>query len=171
MLKKTCETCVWLPFLDFNHGGCLKGHLPPDNGYCEHYKCLAIYAESLADDEPTPHQTCEATGAVRGTMNEPAWYLLPFQAINELASVCSEGAVKYGPRNCERGLPISNLLNHAMIHIGKYILSETTDATEFASGELEAENHLAHAAWNIMFALEIRARVKQGLLKEELVKL
>ena len=115
--------------------------------------------------------TAYATGAKRDKLDEPAWHLLPYQAINAIAKVLTAGAEKYGPRNWEQGLPMKSYLNHAMIHIGKFILSETAGEDWFAGDELEQEDHLAHAACNLLMALETRYRVRHGILPEELLKL
>lgn len=112
-----------------------------------------------------------STGAKRDKLDEPAWHLLPFQAISAIAKVLTAGAEKYGPRNWEQGLPITSYLNHAMVHIGKYILSETIGSDWFGGEKLEQEDHLAHAACNLLMAMETRFRVRQGVLPEELMDL
>jgi len=58
-------------------------------------------------------------------------------AMRRLAETYHEGNLKYPPYNWERGLPISDVLNHALQHIYKYL-----------EGDRE-EDHLAHAMWNL----------------------
>ena len=58
--------------------------------------------------------------------------------LRRLAETCAEGARKYGDSNWERGIPASQMLNHALRHI--YLWLE---------GDMQ-EDHLAHAAWNIL---------------------
>lgn len=61
--------------------------------------------------------------------------------LEELARTCNEGANKYGDFNWESGMPVHDLLNHALRHIYKYL-----------SGD-RSEPHLAHAAWNVLAAI------------------
>lgn len=87
-------------------------------------------------------RTVFSTGAVRdmhggkGRMD-----LLPWAAIIEVSKHCEEGALKYGERNVERGIPIHSLLDSAMRHLAKYM-----------DGKKD-EPHLRAAAWNILFAI------------------
>ena len=86
--------------------------------------------------------------------------LLPWEAILEVSKHCEEGALKYGERNCEKGIPIHSLVDSAFRHLAKYTAGETD------------EPHLRAAAWNILFALymeirhpemqDIPARMKDG---------
>jgi hypothetical protein len=58
-------------------------------------------------------------------------------AILRLARAYAEGAAKYGDRNWERGLPASNLINHALRHIYLWLMGR------------DDEDHLSHATWNL----------------------
>jgi hypothetical protein len=83
------------------------------------------------------------TGAVRspevaGQQKFPARYdLITPVGLRRLAETYGEGSLKYGDRNWEKGIPVSNLLNHALAHIVQYLAGDTT------------EDHMAHAAWNL----------------------
>lgn len=83
-----------------------------------------------------------STGAVRD-MHEGKgnFSLLPWEAIWEVAKHCEKGAVKYGPRNCEKGIPISSLIDSAFRHLAKYMMG------------WDDEPHLVAAAWNVLFAI------------------
>lgn len=87
------------------------------------------------------------TGAVRdmhegkGRMD-----LLPWAGIMEVSKHCEEGAKKYGEHNVDKGIPVHSLCDSGMRHLAKY-LSGWTD-----------EDHLRAAAWNILFALEMRQK-------------
>ena len=50
----------------------------------------------------------------------------------------AEGAAKYGARNWLKGIPASDLINHAIRHIYLWL-----------GGDM-SEDHLAHAAWNLL---------------------
>lgn len=72
--------------------------------------------------------------------------LLPWEAIIEVSKHCEEGALKYGERNCEKGIPIHSLIDSAFRHLAKYTMGE------------KDEPHLRAAAWNILFALYMEIR-------------
>ena len=88
-------------------------------------------------------RTAFETGAVRdmhegkGRMD-----LLPLTAIIELSKHCEEGAIKYGERNVDKGIPQHSLIDSAIRHLVKYLHNKTD------------EPHLRAAAWNILWALE-----------------
>lgn len=67
--------------------------------------------------------------------------LLPWEALVEVSKHCEEGALKYGERNCEKGIPIHSLIDSAFRHLAKYMMG------------MKDEPHLRAAAWNILFAL------------------
>jgi hypothetical protein len=77
------------------------------------------------------------TGAVRGTdANSERYDLITPIGLRRLAKTCAEGAAKYGAYNWEQGMPVHDLLNHALRHLYLYL-----------SGDRK-EDHLAHAAWS-----------------------
>ena len=58
------------------------------------------------------------TGAVRGTDAAGVRFdLITPIGLRRLAETCAEGAAKYGPFNWTRGIPASEMLNHAIRHI------------------------------------------------------
>ncbi len=82
------------------------------------------------------------TGAVRDMHRGKGRYdLLPWEAIHELALHCEEGALKYGERNCEKGIPIHSLIDSAIRHLSCYMRG------------MKDEPHLRAAMWNIAFAI------------------
>lgn len=82
------------------------------------------------------------TGAVRDIEKGKGRYdLIPWEAIHELALHCEEGALKYGERNCEKGIPLHSLIDSAFRHLSCYM-----------RGEVD-EPHLRAAMWNIAYAL------------------
>jgi hypothetical protein len=68
--------------------------------------------------------------------------LLPVTAIIELSKHCENGALKYGERNVDKGLPQHSFVDSALRHVFKYLRGD------------KDENHLVAAAWNIMWALQ-----------------
>jgi len=88
--------------------------------------------------EDDPRRTF-ATGAVRSTDADGTRFdLITPIGLRRLAETCAEGAWKYGPYNWQKGIPASEMLNHAIRHIYLWL-----------QGDAE-EDHLAHAAWNIL---------------------
>lgn len=82
-----------------------------------------------------------STGAVRSPDREGERFdLISPVGLRRLAQTCHEGAVKYDDFNWEKGMPIADLLNHAISHIYAYL-----------SGD-RSEDHLAHATWNCLGA-------------------
>lgn len=82
------------------------------------------------------------TGAVRSSDCEDTRYdLISPIGLEALARTYAEGAKKFGPFNWENGMPVTDLLNHAIAHIYKFL-----------SGSRE-EDDLGHAAWNILGAI------------------
>ena len=82
------------------------------------------------------------TGAVRDIEEGKGRYdLLPWEAIDELAIHCEQGALKYGERNCEKGIPINSLIDSAIRHLSCYMRG------------LDDEPHLRAAMWNVSMAI------------------
>lgn len=83
------------------------------------------------------------TGAVRDMHTGKGKFdLLPWHAIHDVAKHCEDGAIKYGERNVDKGIPQHSLIDSAFRHLKKYWTGETD------------EPHLRAAAWNILWALQ-----------------
>jgi hypothetical protein len=81
------------------------------------------------------------TGAVRGTDADHMRYdLIPQVGLRRLAETCAEGAEKYSVDNWMHGFPSRGLINHAIIHLNRYLDGD------------RSEDHFGHAIWNIMVA-------------------
>lgn len=97
------------------------------------------------------------TGTVRSTdANNERWDLISPIGLKAVAETCAEGAAKYGDFNWENGMPVHDLLNHALRH--QYL---------FLSGD-RSEPHLAHAAWGLLAAihsLELWPQLNEGKLR------
>lgn len=82
------------------------------------------------------------TGAVRSAdASKESYHLISPIILETLARVYNEGEAKYGAFNWEKGMPASDLLNHAMRHL-----------TLFLKGD-QTEDHLGHALWNLGAAI------------------
>lgn len=97
------------------------------------------------------------TGAVRSSDAEATRYdLITPIGLAAVAAACAEGAQRYGDFNWEKGSPANDLINHGLRHI--YM---------FLSGNRD-EDHLGHAAWNILGAihsLEVWPQLNEGTLR------
>lgn len=90
-------------------------------------------------------RTIFETGAQRDMhQGKGRFDLLPWNAIHDVAKCCEEGALKYGERNIDKGIPQHSLIDSGIRHLKKYICGQTD------------EDHLRAAAWNILWALEQR---------------
>jgi hypothetical protein len=87
-----------------------------------------------------------ATGAVRSSDAEATRYdLISPIGLEAVARTCAEGAAKYSDFNWERGMPVHDLLNHALRHVYKYLAGD------------RSEDHLPHAAWGLLAAIHSEA--------------
>lgn len=97
------------------------------------------------------------TGAVRSSDCEETRYdLISPIGLEALARTYAEGAAKFGAFNWENGMPVNDLLNHAIAHVYKFL-----------SGD-RSEDHLAHAAWNLLGAIHSMEKwphLNDGLLR------
>lgn len=78
------------------------------------------------------------TGATRSTdADDVRFDLISPIGLRRLAETYAEGAKKYAPTQWLKGIPASDLLNHALRHINLWLSGDTS------------EDHLAHASWNL----------------------
>lgn len=97
------------------------------------------------------------TGAIRDLNSEKLRYdLIPASLLKQLAEVFTEGALYYGDRNWQKGMPISRYYASAMRHIQAYIDGD------------EDENHLIKAAWNLMAMKWTLDQIQLGNLPHDL---
>lgn len=97
------------------------------------------------------------SGAVRDNRAGKGRYDLisPF-ALKRLAMTMEEGAIKYGDRNWEKGMPQSRLFDSAIRHLLQYMMG------------YEDEDHLGHAMFNVMAMTHNDELIADGLLPYEL---
>lgn len=97
------------------------------------------------------------SGAVRsGDAEAEAYHLIPTHGLRRVAKTCAEGAAKYSPYNWEKGMPVADLLNHGLRHLYLYLEGD------------RSEDHLGHAAWNVMAAIDSEERwpeLNEGTLR------
>lgn len=99
------------------------------------------------------------TGAERSADCDDVRYdLISPVGLRALAKTYAEGAEKFGSHNWENGMPAADMLNHAVSHIFAFLGGDKT------------EDHLAHAAWNILGAihsLELWPELNNDMLRGE----
>ena len=107
----------------------------------------------VTEDSSVKYQS----GAVRSSDAELTRYdLISPIGLASVAAACAEGAQKYSAFNWERGMPATDMLNHAIRHI--YL---------FLAGD-RSEDHLGHAGWNVIGAihsLEVWPELNEGTLR------
>lgn len=82
--------------------------------------------------------------------------LIPGDAMIDIAKHFEDGAVHYGARNWEKGIPLSELLNSAERHL-QQIKMGLTD-----------ESHDRAFVWNAIVYLATKLRIAAGILPKEL---
>ena len=80
------------------------------------------------------------------------WHLMPFDALRSITKVLAGGALKYGPRNWERGMdwdrPYAALMRH---------MTAWWEGREASDPETGC-SHLAHAGCCVLFLLAYEIR-------------
>lgn len=102
-------------------------------------------------------EAAASTGGKKFDAGKPRVSLLMGNAIEQVMLVGEMGSKKYGDHNFRKGMPVTKYLNAAFRHAFIEWLFKGIDN--------DAESglpHLAHAAWNLLAALE------QMILKPEL---
>lgn len=88
-----------------------------------------------------------STGSVRDmSEGKGRMDLLAWDAIIEISKHCENGAKKYGEHNVDKGIPTNSLCDSAARHLAKYLAGHTD------------EDHLLAAAWNLLWAIEMRVK-------------
>jgi hypothetical protein len=79
-----------------------------------------------------------SSGAVRSKdADNTRFDLITPIGLRRLAETYAEGSLKYSDWNWLKGIPASDLMNHAMRHLVLWLSGDRT------------EDHLAHASWNL----------------------
>lgn len=100
------------------------------------------------------------TGSHRDSGEGKGWYAhLSPVFLERLAKHTEAGGRKYGPRNWEKGIPLTRCLESAIRHIYEYI-----------EGHRD-EDHLTAAAWNLMVAVHGEEMTVRGMLPSSLCDL
>ncbi len=98
------------------------------------------------------------TGAVRSSDAEQTRYdLISPIGLEAVARAAAEGAEKYSNFNWEKGMPIDDLLNHALRHVFCFLAGDRT------------EDHLGHAAWGLLGAIhseKLWPELNEGRLRQ-----
>jgi len=124
-----------IDLLDSNRCVCCSADIPEGKHVCSN-------CETNEHIKDSGERTLFVSGAVRDMhLGKGRYDLLPWEAIHEVAKHCEEGALKYGERNCEKGIPIHSLIDSATRHLSCYLRG------------MKDEPHLRAAAWNILFAI------------------
>lgn len=100
------------------------------------------------------------TGAVRDIQTGKGRYdLISPIATRRLARHLENGAIKYGERNWEKGIPQHSFVDSAKRHLDNYLEG------------MRDEDHLAAAMWNVHCAIHQEEMIERKLLPAELFDL
>jgi hypothetical protein len=145
-LKWYCENC--LPLKDAaKRGSSVVQYVP---GY-------TFPAEPGFTIEDSGQRATFDSGSVRDSREGKGRFdLLSPIFLRRLAQHYEAGAIKYDPRNWEKGQPMSRYFDSAMRHMNCYLEGRRT------------EDHLIAAAWNIAAMVHTEEMVKRGMLPAEL---
>ncbi len=99
-----------------------------------------VAAMKLAHSNTAPQK------ASKDLDNKVSMNLLDFQALTAMAEVLVFGKRKYAAHNWRKGLPVTTSIDAALRHLLKTCSGEKIDPES-------GLDHLAHAAVNLMFAL------------------
>lgn len=127
--------------VDFCESIFCKGAFAPDTE--EHQTTVDKYEPISGSIKDSGNRTEFSTGAKRDLhTGKGRMDLLPWDAIMEVSKHCENGALKYGERNVDKGIPVHSFLDSAFRHLAKYMEG------------WDDEPHLVAAAWNILWALQ-----------------
>ena len=100
----------------------------------------------------------EITGAVREvpSVDRGRFDLIPPHALLRLAQHFSAGAVKYGDRNWEKGLPLARFVDSLLRHVNSFMDNDTS------------EDHMAAILWNAAAYVHTEREIRAGRLPKEL---
>lgn len=90
-------------------------------------------------------------GGLRHNSGKDRWDLLPLDAVEQVVKVLTKGAVKYQPRNWERGMSMASVQASLQRHLVRRALGEINDPESGLP-------HLAHLACNALFLLAYDVR-------------
>lgn len=137
--------------------GCKHEHLPEYQPPCSGCKGTTLFSSAEYEFSPDYYEPINGspvikdsgdrteftTGAVRDMhTGKGRMDLLPVTAIIELSKHCENGAIKYGERNVDKGIPQHSFIDSGLRHLFKYLRGD------------KDENHLVAALWNIAWAVE-----------------
>lgn len=87
------------------------------------------------------------------TEGKGAFHLVPFAPLQRVAEVWRKGAVKYAPRNWQKGIALSRFVDSGLRHGSQAGLSGKID-----------EDHLAQCVWNFMALIWTIDQINRGNL-------
>ena len=93
--------------------------------------------------------------AIKHDEGKARFDLMPSGPLFELAMIYTVGAVKYAPRNWEKGMDWGRVFAAVQRHLWAWSGGEEVDPEDGLS-------HLAHAAWGLFTLMEYRTTHPEG---------
>lgn len=135
-----------------NRGGCIlpRGHNQGKADVPEAHYFFGGVVAGMGPDAPV------ITNEEGGSQSEIPFVFttLPLRAIGEMSKLQAYGDAKYGPHNW-RLISEADHINHAFAHMLAHCLGDRTD------------DHLTHAAWRLLAAMEVRAMDQEAKEKQQ----
>lgn len=94
--------------------------------------------------------------AIKHDGEKTKWEYFPWRAAQDVMEVMQHGAAKYGWNNWRKGFTAMRLWSATMRHLIGWLWNETDEDS--------GKNHLAHAACNLLFMLDLQ---KDGMLVDD----
>ena len=114
-------------------------------------KASTVVSKKTTVKKCAPKPKIYGSGAIRDSDGKTRWDLLPYDALDEIAKVLTDGANQYGDRNWEKGFPWTAVFASLMRHTSAWMLGEDLCPKS-------GRPHLAHAGCNVLFLLTFYLR-------------
>jgi hypothetical protein len=95
----------------------------------------------------------EETGFKKFDSNKPEMSMIPYEFLSQLARALEDGKEKYGRNNWRKGCDWSRCADAAIRHLAKWCDPSLPDEDEDSG-----ISHLAHAAANLTFLIEMQTK-------------
>ena len=118
----------------------------PPNGTADHAAALRSALDAAAVPNAVPN-----LGGRKDDQGKLRYDLVPWDAVDEIVGVLTDGAVKYTDRNWEQGMSWGRVIGAAFRHLTRWSMGEDKDPET-------GRSHLAHLGCCVLFLLAYEKR-------------